>query len=128
MLDTPIKHVHTIPVATKHDREPEMSYTQQGYGDRATWNAHAKRNDPQADDGSDEWLDDESAELAELTLQSAELSALIADHEEWALLDNLLDAYRYNGDRDGAWADLRRGLKDSLAARIRADLKHSRGL
>lgn len=105
-----------------------MSYTQQGYGDRATWNAHAKRNDPQADDGSDEWLDDESAELAELTLQSAELSALIADHEEWALLDNLLDAYRYNGDRDGAWADLRRGLKDSLAARIRADLKHSRGL
>lgn len=105
-----------------------MSYTQQGYGDAATWNANAKRNDPQMDDGSDEWLDDESAELAELTLQSAELSALIADHDEWALLDNLLDACRYNGDRDGAWADLRRGLKDSLTARIRADLKKSRGL
>lgn len=105
-----------------------MSYTQQGYGDRSTWNAHAKRNDPQTDDGTDAWLDDESAELAELTMQSAELSALIADHDEWALLDNLLDAHRDCTDVAGAWADLRRGLKDSLAARIRGDLKKSRGL
>ena len=79
-------------------------------------------------DDRDEDLDREAEALAERTLETADLARLIDTHEEWALLDCLLDAHRYGTDADAAWEHLRTGLLQSMTAQIRADLQKSRGL
>lgn len=102
--------------------------TSWGYGDAPTFPEHVRTADPQtADDRHDESLDNEAKALAAHTIETADLSRLVAEHEEWALLDLLLDAHRYGTDTDSAWRDLRAGLAQSLAARIRSDLARSRG-
>lgn len=79
-------------------------------------------------DQLDEALDREAESLAERTFEIADLTHLIAEHDEWSLLDCLLDAHRYGTDAAAAWADLRAGLLASLARQMRADLARSRGL
>lgn len=86
------------------------------------WDATKRRDDDRRD-----WLDDEAKALASRTFEVTDLARCIADHEEFALLDRLLDAHRYGVGIEAAWDDLKTGLIDSMAKRIRTDLARSRG-
>ena len=90
-----------------------------GPGDAATWPPYAGHPlDPRAP--LDEALEREAESLAEHTLRTSDLARLIAEYDEWALLDCLLDAHRYGTDAGAAWTDLRTGLLQSMTAQIRA--------
>lgn len=71
------------------------------------------------DYGFPDWLQErlwaDAVAVAERSLETDELSRLIWENEEFALLDNLLDALRYGADATQAWADLRTGLLQSVA-------------
>lgn len=89
-----------------------MSYTQYGPGDRQTWSAHVRKAEELRE--RDEALAEQAEAIADSAIKTDSLAVLIADHEEDALLDLLLDAHRYGGDTAAAYRDLITGLRQSV--------------
>ena len=74
------------------------------------------------------WAEHEAEEMAEDTLSRDDLTTLVADHDEHALLDLLLDAHRFGTDTQQPFKDLMTALKADLVKLYTERLKRQYGV